>query len=124
MTLQSKSFVTRVVLGVAALAGVAAAVPAFAHPYDGRDGRDWRNDRGWAERGDGPRYDSARYDSPRYDGPNDDGGYRSDWRPAHNVDRDYGPAYYEGYRPDWRPAHYSDRGYGRVVYVHGHGRRW
>ena len=34
------------------------------------------------------------------------------------------PGYYEGYRSDWRPAHYSDRGYGRVVYVHGHGRRW
>jgi len=75
MTLQSKSFVARVGPGVAALAGVAAAVPALAHPYDGRD---WRNNLGWAERGDGSRYDGARYDRPnddrpRYDRPSDDG---------------------------------------------------
>jgi len=102
MTRNSKSFVARVVLGVVALAGVAAAVPASAHPYDGRD---WHHDRGWAERGYGPRYDE---------------GYRPDWRPAHYWDR----GYYEGYRPDWRPVHTWDRGYGHIVYVHGHDRRW
>ena len=121
MTLQSKSFVARVGPGVAALAGVAAAVPALAHPYDGRD---WRNNLGWAERGDGSRYDGARYHGASDDGASDDRGYRPNWRRAHNVGRDFGPGYYEGYRSDWRPAHYSDRGYGRVVYVHGHGRRW
>ena len=89
MTLRLKSFVARVVLGVVTLAGVAAAVPAFAHLYDGRD---WRNDRGWAERGDTARYDGA--------------------------------SGYESYRRHWRPGHYSDRDHGRVVYVHGHGRRW
>jgi hypothetical protein len=97
MTHQSKSFVARIVLGAVALAGVAAAVPASAHPYDGRD---WQNDRGWAERGDG---------------------YRHDWRPVEYA----APGYYEGYRPDWRPVHYFHRHhYDRVVYVHGYDRRW
>ena len=99
MALTSKSFVARVVLGAVALAGVAAAVPASAHPYWGRD---WHHDRVWAERGFGPAYAEG------YRGP---------------VVVE-GPGYYEGYRPDWRPVHYFDRGYGHVVYVHGHGRRW
>ncbi len=97
-----KSFVARVVLGAVALAGVAAAVPASAHPYDGRD---WRHDRGWVERGYGPGY---------FDG------YRHDWR---RIEVE-GPGYYEGYRHDWRPDWRYDRGPGPVVYDHGPYRHW
>jgi hypothetical protein len=54
MTIKAKSFVARMLLGVVALTGIAAAVPASAHPYDGRD---WSRDRGWVERGYGRDYD-------------------------------------------------------------------
>ncbi len=47
MTL-SKSLIARVALGMVALAGMAAAVPASAHPYDGRAG--WGHEHGAYER--------------------------------------------------------------------------
>ncbi|WP_428332079.1 hypothetical protein [Novosphingobium sp.] len=110
MTQTSKSFVARIVFGAVALAGVAAAVPACAQSYDGRD---WHDDHGWAERGfaDGYRHDEG----PRYRD-----GYRHDWRPMEFA----GPGYYEGERPAWRPVHDFHRHHGHVVYVHEYDRHW
>ena len=55
MTL-SKTLVARVALGLVALTGVVAAVPASARPYEGRQG--WSHERDYGGRGynEGYRY--------------------------------------------------------------------
>jgi hypothetical protein len=75
MKTMSKSLVARAALGLVALAGVVAAVPASARPFEHEGGRGyWGHDHGWVERGYGPAY---------YEG------YRPAWRP--------GPVYAPGY---------------------------
>ena len=73
----SKSFVARAAVGLVALIGVAAAVPASARPFEGRGG--WGHEHGYVQRGYGYGY----------------AGYGPQWRPA--------PVYY-GYHDAWRPA--------------------
>jgi len=51
MITMSKSFVGRALLGAVALAGVAAAVPATARPYDGYGRPGWGHERVIVERG-------------------------------------------------------------------------
>jgi hypothetical protein len=79
MMSMSKSLVARAAFGLVALAGVVAAVPASARPFEGGPwgGRGWGHDHGWVERGYGPAYyEGYRRAAPVYVEP----GY-------------YGPAY-------------------------------
>jgi hypothetical protein len=86
MLTASKSLVARTALGLVALAGLAAAVPASAHPFDGYDRHDGGRDREWVQRDDRP----VAY------------GYVREWRPA-PVWYAYHPhfAHFE-HRDDWR----------------------
>ncbi|KUR78120.1 hypothetical protein [Novosphingobium sp. FSW06-99] len=96
MMTMSKSLVARAALGLVALAGVVAAVPASARPYDHFAGPGWRHDRVIVEPGYRPVAYGYGY------------GYAPAWRPA--------PVVY-GYGPAWHPA--------PVVVWHAHyGRRW
>lgn len=89
MLTKSKSLFAKGLLGFVALAGVMSAVPASAHPYDGRDGGrnggGWSHDRGWVQRGYGSDYRD---------------GYRGDHAYGH---RNRGQAGFERSRYDhWR----------------------
>jgi hypothetical protein len=97
MITMSKSLVGRAALGLVALAGVFAAVPASAHPYGWHGGwrGGWGHERVWVERGYGPAYVEAYRPVPAY-------------APAYAPPPAYAPAYV--------PA--------PVVVWHGHFHHW
>jgi hypothetical protein len=105
MITSAKSLVARTALGFAALVGLAAAVPASAHPYGDYGRQERGHDREWVQRDYRP----------------DGYGYARQWRPApvwygyHAHDGRFAQRdYRDGYRhDDRRDGRYDGRYDGR-----------